>query len=140
MVSSSLPSKRGGTVAAIEQGLLSEVRRQWEEMWDRRFEDKERAEGIADKDYVMLLVEKGLVIAATRDYRLPTLGQVLTYWGLETRGKRYLGSQRPGWGVFIRQTLRQRASTETQRAGPPIVASRRNTLQRKKAGRGWLHR
>ncbi|MEM3046649.1 MAG: hypothetical protein QW057_06140, partial [Candidatus Bathyarchaeia archaeon] len=92
-----------------------------------------------DKDYAILQVERGLIVSATRDYQPPTLEKVLRYWGLDVRDDLCLSSERAGWGFFIRQTLRRRHSAKTGHVEALNTVSRRNTLQRKKAGRGWLH-
>jgi hypothetical protein len=36
-------------------------------LWKERFDDKVRAEGVANRDYSSLFVEKGTVIFATRN-------------------------------------------------------------------------
>jgi hypothetical protein len=108
-------------------------------MWQRRLEDKERAEGIADRDYAMLQVERGLVVSATRNYQPPTLEKILRHWGLDPEHDMRIGSGQPGWGAFIRAKLRKQNQTKIARIQVAVEASRRNTLQRKKMGRGWLH-
>ena len=115
------------------------LKREWAFLWGERFDDRVRAEGISVRDYPLLLVDKGLVIFASRDAKSPSFSEVVSYWSGEGR----VYSPDPdvgGWGRFIRSTLKRQAHS---RAGSyvcegPSVKSEQQQL--KKGGRGWLHK
>ena len=65
--------------------FVDELRTEWKHLWQNRLDDKVRAEGIAKQDYSKLLVERGTVIKATRDYKpLDFFDIVHDYIGLDT--------------------------------------------------------
>ena len=120
--------------------LVDELKRQWGTLWRERIDDKVRAEGIADKDYEKLFVERGLVIVATRDFKPLSFSEVLE----RHRPSDMVGGVSPspsvgGWGKFVREVLsKQRRFTKRVRPVPP-EPKRDEKQQRKKGGRGWLH-
>ncbi len=117
---------------------IAEVKAEWHEMWERRLEDEERAEGIADKDYSLLFVEKGLVIYATRACRPPRLDEILGAHGVEDAVVRAPPPSVGGWRKFMKTVLSRQIVRR-----PPVVkleaVDRGASLQLKKGGRGWLH-
>lgn len=119
-----------------QQRYIASVKAEWAEMWNRRLEDDERAEGIADRDYALLFVEKGLVIFATRACRPPRLEEILNKHGIEERTLRPPPTT-GGWHKFAKITLNRQ--TIRKASAKPQAADRRGRLQLKKHGRGWLH-
>ena len=120
--------------------LLGELRRQWATLWRERIDDKVRAEGIANRDYDELFVERGLVIVATRNFKPLSLAEVL-----QKHKSHHMDNITPpapsagGWGKFMRDVLsRQKRFTRRVRPVPP-EPKRDEKQQRKKNGRGWLH-
>jgi len=120
--------------------LVEELKRQWGTLWLERIDDKVRAEGIANKDYDMLFVERGLVVVATRDYKPLNFAEVLERHKPPDR----VGGIPPspsvgGWGKFVRDVLsKEKRFTRRVRPAPP-EPERDEKQQRKKGGRGWLH-
>jgi len=125
-------------VGAIDRRrYIADVKAEWHKMWERRLEDDEIAEAIADKDYALLFVEKGLVLFASRACRPPRLEEILKAHGLRDT----LVDSPPsigGWGRFIRTTLSSQMPRRPKAAKPEAVDPR-SSLQLKKGGRGWLH-
>lgn len=120
--------------------LIENLRKQWRAMWQQRIDDRVRAEGITDKDYSELFVERGTVIVATRKFRPPDFLEILQKHGLlsfdnPVPPSPFVG----GWRKFIRTFLRRKQQSRSllQRPSKP---RRKKSQQLKKGGRGWLHR
>jgi len=134
-----LPSGRDSIVETPGfKEFLDELRIQWKLLWRNRIDDKVRAEGIANKDYSKLFVERGTVIIATRDYKPPDFVEIL---------QRHIPSDAEmmvppnptvgGWGKFIRSVVTKQRHLTRRRAPPE--PDRKKDQQLKKGGRGWLH-
>ena len=54
-----------------------EVKAEWKALWQQRIDDKVRAEGMADRCFPLLAVERGTVISATRDFKELNLKAIL---------------------------------------------------------------
>jgi hypothetical protein len=119
--------------------FIDELKGEWKSMWRNRLDDKVRAEGIADKDYVLLSVERGTVIIATRKFRLLDFGELIRYCALT--GSHAGVPPDPsvgGWGKFIRTSLPAQSFKRQRRQAAPMPY-RNVSQQLKKGGRGWLH-
>ena len=57
--------------------FIDQFKDEWRSMWRNRLDDKVRAEGIADKDYSLLSVDRGTVIIATRKFKLLDFKEIL---------------------------------------------------------------
>jgi Arc/MetJ-type ribon-helix-helix transcriptional regulator len=128
-----------GLEGVEKKQFIDEFKSQWKSMWLNRVDDRVRAEGIADKDYSLLFVDRGTVIVATRKFKH------LDFYELLQQQKLSLGNQglstNPsvgGWGRFIRTAFVSRNVTRRGRSVPskPDVHFGQ---QLKKGGRGWLH-
>ncbi len=120
--------------------FIDNFKNEWKSMWRNRVDDKVRAEGIADKDYSLLSVDRGTVIIATRRFKL------LDFYELLQQHRLLVGNEiippNPsvgGWGKFVRTTLVSQNLTKRGRRIPPEPSKRSTQLQLKKGGRGWLH-
>ena len=119
--------------------FVEELRTQWKTMWQERIDDRVRAEGISDKDYSQLFVERGTVIMATRKFK------PLDFYEILQQYKESLGGEvvppNPsigGWGKFVRNNLNKpQHSARRRRSAPEPVKKEKQQL--KKCGRGWLH-
>jgi len=122
------------------QAFVKEVRQQWGLLWLNRIDDRVRAEGVADGDYSLLFVDKGMVILATRDFRMPDLREILE---LHRPAEVFNAVQPPpsvgGWRKFVRETVSQSRPRRKRRAAP-LELRKPDGQQKKKGGRGWLHR
>ena len=118
--------------------LIDDLRVEWKSLWKNRIDDRVRAEGIAKRDYLKLLVDKGTVIIATRDYRpLDFFDIVENYLGFESGKATVPNPTIGGWGKFVRNNIKKQK-----------IESRKNQVQKttckkiqqqKKGGRGWVH-
>ena len=111
-----------------------------ESMWRNRLDDKLRAEGIADKDYSLLSVDRGTVIIATRKFKLLDFYELLHHHKL-TGGGEIIAPDPSigGWGKFVRTVLVAQ-NLKRQRRQAPLKPDRNAGQQLKKGGRGWLHK
>jgi len=119
--------------------FIDEFKSQWKSMWRDRLDDKVRAEGIADKDYSLLSVDRGTVIIATRKFRLLDFYELLQHHKLTGGGEMIPPDPSVGgWGKFIRTALVAQ-NLKRQRRQAPQKLGRDVDQQLKKGGRGWLH-
>jgi hypothetical protein len=119
--------------------LIEELKTEWKLLWKERFDDKVSAEGIANRDYSSLFVEKGTVIFATRNFKLLSLKEVLEEHGIDDAYRFF--SPIPGvggWGKFIRASVLLGRQNKGSRAVQHSVEKKR-LQQLRKGGRGWLH-
>jgi hypothetical protein len=135
-----LQSRRDLIVASSEwkekKEFIEELKRQWKLMWIERIDDRLRAEGIADKDFSLLFVDRGTVIMATRDYKPLDFAQVLEEHKLTREGREIApNSTVGGWGRFTRETCDKHSSARKQSYVQPKCVG----CALKKGGRGWLH-
>ncbi len=121
--------------------LVENLKKQWKVMWRQRIDDRVRAEGIAEKDYSPLFVERGTIIMATRRFKAPDFLEILQQHGL-------LSCDNPvpptpfvgGWGKFIRTFFKKRRPTRRSLLHRPAKPGRKPGQPLKKGGRGWLHK
>ena len=123
--------------------FVKELKRQWKIMWQERIDDRVRAEGIAKENYPSLFLERGTIVVATRKYKPPDFVEILERHCSLIEIERKVGNANPfvgGWGKFIRNVLnKQQRYTKRMRPDPPKSKDQDN-LQKKKGGRGWVHR
>lgn len=138
-----LPSGRDCIAGAVEwKGFVEELKRQWRLLWRERIDDKVRAEGIADKDFELLFVDRGTVIAATRCYRSLDFKEILEDYGApyDVKAKQEVPSPLVGgWRKFGREMAA--GPRRAMRSGSLSFddKSKAKSQQLKKGGRGWLH-
>ena len=118
---------------------VEDIKEQWRNLWRNRIDDKVRAEGIADKDFSLLFVNRGTVIMATKDFKPLNFKEVLSLHGIGN-GERF-SSPHPsvgGYRKFARTVLnKQNRVREWNEKDPKKSSVKRQ--QKKKGGRGWLH-
>lgn len=100
-------------------------------MWRERIDDKVRAEGIADRDFELLFVDRGTVVTASRGYRSLDFTEILkdyeAPYDVQAKHKA-TSSMVGGWRKFGREVavgaearrstvLRSRAAKVRRRAG-----------------------
>jgi hypothetical protein len=109
-------------------------------MWRERIDDKIRAEGIANRDYSKLFVERGLVIVATKDYKPLDFKEILQRHIPSEISERVIppNPSEGGWRKFIRDYLSKPKCTKRGRPIPQQTKPRQKQ-QLKKGGGGWLH-
>jgi hypothetical protein len=127
-------------VSSVNEDLIKELRVQWKILWKERIDDKFRAEGVANKDYSMLFVEKGLVIFATRDFKALNFREILTCHKLaNVDGVVPPSPSVGGWGKFVRTVIAGQKSSGRARETRVQLEKEKQRQQLKKGGRGWLH-
>ena len=100
-----------------------------------------RAEGIASTDYSTLFVEKGMIIFATRNFRMLNFREILEQHKVADVDR--LVSPVPsvgGWGKFIRTFVAGQKPRGRVRRSVQYEVEAKEKQQLKKGGRGWLHR
>jgi hypothetical protein len=118
--------------------FVDELRAQWKLLWRDRIDDKVRAEGIANQDYLKLFVERGTVIIATRDYKPPDFIEILQKHISSDAEKAIPPNPAVGgWRRFIRSAISKQRHLTSRRAPPE--PDRKKDQQLKNGGRGWLH-
>jgi hypothetical protein len=124
----------------IVEGKVEELKAEWKRLWRERIDDKVRAEGIADKDYAVLFVEKGTVIFATRNFKMLSFREILELQGV-INVERFVPPDPSvgGWGKFIRTRITSQKRSERVRQVRQFLESEKQRQQLKKGGRGWLH-
>lgn len=119
--------------------IVEGLKEQWRTLWQERIDDKVKAEGISNKDYSELFVEKGMIIFATRNFQMLNFREILQLHSL-VDVDRYVAPnpQVGGWGKFVR-TMIARPSSRAEQAREHLASLKRRQ-QVKKGGRGWLHK
>lgn len=119
--------------------FIDEFKSQWKTMWRNRLDDKVRAEGIADKDYSLLSIDRGTVIIATRKFKLLDFKEILQQHDLSGVGEvMHPEPSVGGWGKFLRTALIPQ-NPKRRRRQAPLNLDKSVGQQMKKGGRGWLH-
>ncbi len=142
--SSSTPIRRDCLVDTLREWRerVVELKRQWGILWRDRIDDKIRAEGIANREYLMLDIERGRVIIATRDFKPVDFMEILRQYLPPDIDMGRVVPPSPsvgGWGKFVRTVLSKQKRFSGQRRRTPQAPDRKKDRQLKKGGRGWLH-
>jgi hypothetical protein len=121
--------------------IVEELKEQWQRLWQERIDDKVRAEGIANRDFSGLFVDKGMVIFATKDFKMPSFREILQEHELVDIDRIIQPSpQIGGWGRFIRTIIAsQKSSSLRVKQARQYMDENKQRQQLKKGGRGWLH-
>ncbi|UCE44149.1 MAG: hypothetical protein JSV57_01265 [Candidatus Bathyarchaeota archaeon] len=125
------------TVEKVGGPVYDDVREEWRLLWRHCFVDKVRAESVANQDYPLLFVDRGVVIIATRAFALLDFREILNLHKIRSAPHPSVG----GWGKFARTVLsrqeRWKQMCDSEESAPR--RDRKKNLQRKKGGVGWLH-
>lgn len=119
--------------------LLDDVIEEWKALWRDRCDDRVKAEAMASRDFSLLCIEKGTVIAASRAFKPLDLRSILK--GHEANNSSDavpVHSSLGGWGKFARTVLIKQSRARVRKGSSK--KSRYKILQMKKGGKGWLHR
>lgn len=120
--------------AKAEKELVEAIKSQWKLLWNERFNDKLRAEGVSENNYEILKVERGTIIHATRDYKALNFKEILDQHKVE-QPERFIqpNVQTGGWNKFVKTKI------HTAPRPMPEIPKKKGAQQPKKSGRGWLH-
>jgi hypothetical protein len=120
---------------------IEDIKMQWSLLWRNRIDDKVRAEGIANKDYSLLFVDRGTVILATKDFEPLNLKKILRLH--QVKNDECFDSPPSlvgGYGKFAREVLNRQKRIRRYQPTDPVKLRKHKKMQpKKKGGRGWLH-
>jgi hypothetical protein len=119
---------------------VEKLKAQWKRLWHDHIDDKMRAEGIASADYSTLFIEKGMIIFATRNFKMLNFREILEQHKI-VNAEQFISpaSSVGGWGKFVRTFVTNRKSHSRIRRSVQYEAGEKQRQQLKKGGRGWLH-
>lgn len=122
-----------------EKTFVDELQVEWKRLWNERLNDKVRAEGIAVNNYDSLFIDKGTVIHATRDFKVLNFKDILKQHEVETP-ERYIPPDPSvgGWNKFVKDNITKQPQRKRRRIEEELQI-KKEKLQPKKSGRGWLH-
>ena len=122
-----------------QKEIVEALKVEWKRLWQERFDDKVRAEGIAAGEYSKLFVDKGTIIHATRNYKALSFREILEQHQIEN-AERFVppSPQVGGWAKFVKTSITVQKSPRRKRA-LSYEAPVKERQQLKKGGRGWLH-
>jgi len=125
--------------AKTSRAKVEEIKAEWKLLWQGRIDDKVRAEGMADRCFSLLAVERGTVISATRDFKELSLKAILRSYDVENVEQVVgLHPSVGGWTKFARTVLNKQTRVQQFRTEKQPERHGKNA-QLKKGGRGWLH-
>jgi len=119
--------------------FLRRLKEEWRLLWRERFDDRVRAEGIAVRDYLLLFMDRGFVIFASRNAKAPSFSEIVDFWA--SQGCVYAPDPAVGgWSKFVRTFIIRRSERRriVESAKPLNGSCKKQQL--KKGGRGWLHK
>jgi hypothetical protein len=123
-----------------EKNKVEELKAEWKRLWRERIDDHVRAEGVANKDYSEVFVERGTVILATRSFKLLNFRDVLEQHGIIDVHRYVAPDPRVGgWGKFVRSMIIDRNVGNRVKRAASYVPEPRAKQHKKKGGRGWIH-
>jgi hypothetical protein len=125
---------------SVESPKVEEIKEEWRSLWLERIDDRVRAESIASRAFPLCFVDRGTIIAATRDFKPLNLKEILSL-NLIHDVERVVGPPPAvgGWHKFARTVLNKQARNR-RFVFEKLQPDRLKNLQLKKGGRGWLHR
>jgi len=117
-----------------------DIIKEWRLLWSDSIDDKVRAETLARKNFQLLFVEQGTVIKATRNFKPLDLREILHLHKVQDL-ERVLGPcpSVGGWAKFAKTVLNKQNRIRRYTEELPERKLKKNT-QRKKGGRGWVHK
>ncbi len=122
--------------AAEQRKFVDELRGEWKRLWKERYDDKEKAEGVAVDVYPKLFVDQGTIVHATRDFKALNFKEILEKHEVEPRNIQ----PHPAVGGWHKFAKTQIAVNKPKRRSESYEAPKKDQRQQpKKGGRGWLH-
>ena len=133
--SDSTEGQESGDKEAL-QVPVEDIKYEWRLLWQNRIDDKVRAEGIANRDYSLLFVDRGTVIVATKDFKPLNFKEILSLHGVQNSPPPSVG----GYGKFARTVLNKQKRARRWKTTESVKRQKHKKMQsKKKGGRGWLH-
>lgn len=124
--------------------FANDLRKEWKLMWKSRIDDETRAEGIADKSYERLFVDRGLILYATKDYAPPDFREILTkHLTPEETDRVNPNPVNGGIRKFIKDHITHSRNmnykTKLLEETRAELKKMKKNQQPKHGGKGWLH-
>ena len=122
--------------------LVENLRQEWKTMWRSRIDDEVRAEGIADKTYERLFIDRGLILFATRNFKPPEFQEILRKYLTSEEAERLTPDPvRGGIRKFIREYIisNNKLSRSQREEWVHELDAMKKKQQFSHGGRGWLH-
>ncbi len=122
--------------------LLENLRQEWKTMWRSRIDDEVRAEGIADKTYERLFIDRGLILFATRNFKPPEFQEILhKYLTFEEAERLNPNPVKGGIRKFIREYIisNNKPCRSQREEWVHELDAMKEKQQLSHGGRGWLH-
>jgi hypothetical protein len=117
------------------ENIRKELKKEWSEMWNNKYDDKRNAEGESTKKYDTLYVEEGQVIYAPRKCAPLDFNQILEKnMGKNRENKIAPHPSTGGWRKFSKDFF---PAKRTKRERPSFKKD--PSQQQRKSGRGWLN-
>jgi hypothetical protein len=126
-------------MALPQKEVVDELKAEWKKLWRDRFDDRQKAEGVATTDYSSLFVDRGTVVHATRDFKALNFEEILERHKVEN-AERFIqpSPQVGGWNKFIKTKITSQPSRHKR--AESYCPEKKPVQQPKKGGRGWLHK
>jgi hypothetical protein len=126
-------------MADAKKDLIEGLKNDWKRLWLERFDDHQKAEGVAVADYSSLFVDSGTVIHATRDFKALNFKEILEAHKIDNP-ERFIQPSPDvgGWNKFIKTEITQKTPIRNKRAAV-YRTEKKDKKHPKKSGRGWLH-
>lgn len=122
----------------LARELKKELKAEWVELWKTKYYDEVMAEGVSNKEFERLFVDRGEVIVATRDFKPLSFKEILEkHLGSNLARKVNPDPAVGGWRKFARDNLK--ASKPVKRRERPRIKIDLSQPQRK-GGKGWLNK
>jgi hypothetical protein len=126
-------------MASDHKEMVEGLKAEWKKLWQERYDDRNKAEGIAVADYSALFVDRGTIIHATRDFKALNFKEILQRHQIENPDRFVQPDpQVGGWNKFIKKEIRAQQPAKHKRA-ESYLPQKKEVQQPKKGGRGWLH-
>jgi hypothetical protein len=127
-------------MSSSQKEAVEQLKTEWKKLWQERFDDRLRAEGVAISDYSSLFVNQGTIIHATRDFKALNFKEILERHNVENPDRFVQPSpQVGGWNKFIKTEI-SKTKAERHKRAESYRQEKKETQQPKKGGRGWLHK
>ena len=127
--------------AVLELDEARNFRRQlkieWAEMWRSKLDDRMMAETMSKHDFKWLFVDQGQILYASRDFKALSFGEIMEkHMGPDVLDKISPDPSIGGWKRFAKEKLQSKTLSKRER-----IEIKKDPLQQKrKNGRGWLHK
>ena len=119
----------------IARILRNSIKEEWDILWNTKFYDKDRSEGVSSKKFNLLSVEVAQVLHDSRGSSMPFLDDILEdLVGKEVTDRIVTYPNVGGWKKFAKTSFPPRKSHKK------IQNSQDKNQQHRKSGRGWLNK